>query len=88
MVHQASGPLPPAQKLGPFRQGPPKGAVGEAPLTCSPVSHQPADFALHSSEGLSGGLLGQKPNALEVMEGQQVLGPIALGAAGSGQEGT
>lgn len=48
-------------------------------LTCSTVCHQLADFALHSSQGLSSRLLGQQPDALEVVEGQQVLRPVALG---------
>lgn len=59
----------------------PRGLTGQRglALTCSAVRHQLADFALHSSQGLSSRLLGQQPDAFEVVEGQQVLRPVALG---------
>lgn len=47
-------------------------------LTCGLVCHQLAHFALHSGEGVPGGLLRQEPRAPQVGEGQQVLGAIAL----------
>lgn len=47
-------------------------------LTCSLVCHQLAHFALHSGEGVPGGLLRQEPRAPQVGESQQVLRAIAL----------
>jgi len=68
------------------------GLPGDSPggglaLTGGAVRHQPADFALHSGQGLASRLLSQQPDALQVVEGQQVLGPVALGKGAPDQRG-
>lgn len=70
--------LPPAQQLPAVGCPAPRLPVALA-LTSRSVCHQLADPALHSRQGLPSRLLCQQPDALQVVEGQQVLGPIALG---------
>lgn len=59
-------------------------------LTCSLVSHQLADLALHGGQRVPRGLLRQQPSPAQVGKGKEMLGAIALGdrPAGKHHEGT
>lgn len=78
--------LPPARQLPAVGCPAPRLPMALA-LTSRSVCHQLADSALHSRQGLPSCLLGQQPDALEVVEGQQVLGPVALGRGRLDQHG-